>query len=43
MYVEDFIKIIVIGDSGVGKTSLLTQICTNKFDDKIPITVAVDF
>ena len=37
------VKIIVIGDSGVGKTSLLNQYCYNKFDKKINPTIGCDF
>lgn len=37
------VKIIVIGDSGVGKTSLLNQFCYGKFDKKINPTIGCDF
>ena len=37
------VKIIVIGDSGVGKTSLLNQYCYGKFDKKINPTIGCDF
>lgn len=38
-----FIKILIIGDSGVGKTSLLNQYCYNKFASNNPPTVGCDF
>jgi small GTP-binding protein len=38
-----FIKIIVIGDQSVGKTSLLNQYCYNKFEPIMPATVGCDF
>lgn len=39
---EDFsFKLIVMGDAGVGKTSLVNRKCYSKFDDKLPMTVGV--
>ena len=38
-----FIKIIILGDSGVGKTSLLTRYCYSKFDPYITPTIGSDF
>lgn len=38
-----FLKVIVVGDSGVGKTSLLNQYCYGKFDYNIRPTVGCDF
>ena len=38
-----FIKIIVVGDSGVGKTSMLNSYCFKKFDSSIKPTVGCDF
>jgi Ras-related protein Rab-1A len=40
----DFLfKIIVLGDSGVGKTSLLSKIQNNNFSHKAPSTIGLDF
>lgn len=36
-------KIIVIGDSGVGKTCLTYRFCADKFPDKTEATIGVDF
>lgn len=36
-------KIIVIGDSGVGKTCLTFRFCAGKFPDKTEATIGVDF
>ncbi|GIL49845.1 hypothetical protein Vafri_6157 [Volvox africanus] len=42
--VIDFtIKILLLGDSGVGKTSLLTRFAHDSFDDKVASTIGVDF
>jgi small GTP-binding protein len=38
-----FLKVIVVGDSGVGKTSILNQYCYEKFDVNIRPTVGCDF
>jgi len=38
-----FLKVIVVGDSGVGKTSLLNQYCYGKFDTATKPTVGCDF
>jgi Ras-related protein Rab-8A len=37
------IKIIIIGDSGVGKTNLITRFCENHFKDSYVATIGVDF
>lgn len=39
----NLVKIIVIGDSGVGKTSILHQYCFSKFDLKVFPTIGCDF
>lgn len=39
----NLVKIIVIGDSGVGKTSILHQYCFSKFDFKVFPTIGCDF
>lgn len=36
-------KIIVIGDSNVGKTCLTYRFCCGKFPDKTEATIGVDF
>lgn len=43
---EDYdrlIKLIIIGDSGVGKTNLLTRFASNKFDLESKATIGVEF
>ena len=43
-YIHDYIfKIVVIGDSAVGKTSILSRYCDDKFNDKHMTTLGVDF
>ena len=40
----DFLaKVIIIGDSGVGKTNLLTKFCEGVFKDSYVATIGVDF
>jgi small GTP-binding protein len=36
-------KVILIGDSGIGKTSLLKRFATGNFDQKVQTTIGVDF
>ena len=38
-----FLKVLVVGDSGVGKTSVLNKYCYNKFDNAINPTIGCDF
>lgn len=40
---EYLVKVIVIGDSGVGKTNLITRFCENHFRDTYVATIGVDF
>jgi Ras-related protein Rab-7A len=40
---KDTIKIILLGDSAVGKTHLLEQYINNKVTRHIPITIGADF
>ena len=41
---EDYkIKIIVVGDSGVGKTNLINRFATDKFDTNSKATIGVEF
>ena len=37
------IKLIIIGDSGVGKTNILTRFCEKIFKDSHVATIGVDF
>jgi Ras-related protein Rab-8A len=36
-------KVIIIGDSGVGKTNILTRYCEGIFKDSYVATIGVDF
>jgi len=41
---HDFLaKVFIIGDSGVGKTNLLTKFCDGVFKDSYVATIGVDF
>jgi len=40
---DNLLKILLIGDSGVGKSSLLTRFCDDSFSDKQLTTIGVDF
>jgi Ras-related protein Rab-8A len=40
---EFLAKVIIVGDSGVGKTNLLTKYCDNEFEDAYVATIGVDF
>ena len=37
------VKVIILGDSGVGKTNILTQYCEGKFTGNYMATIGVDF
>jgi Ras-related protein Rab-7A len=37
------LKIIILGDSGVGKTSLMNQYVNNKFSNQYKATIGADF
>ena len=40
---KNIIKIVVVGESGVGKTSLITQFIDNFFDEEIQATTGASF
>lgn len=45
-YDSDFnfvFKVLVLGDSSVGKSSLIQRFHSNVFDQKLPTTIGVDF
>lgn len=37
------VKVIILGNSGVGKTNLLMNYCDNKFSANYTATIGVDF
>jgi Ras-related protein Rab-18 len=37
------LKILIIGESGVGKSSLLLRFTDDKFDQQMAATIGVDF
>lgn len=37
------VKVIVLGDSGVGKSNLITRLCQDSFSDSYTATIGVDF
>ena len=37
------VKLLIIGDSGVGKTNILFRACDNKFIPSHIMTIGVDF
>lgn len=41
--VEYMIKIVLIGDSGVGKSNLLLRFCKNEFNLNSKATIGTDF
>ena len=43
MCIRDSFKLIVIGDSGVGKTSLIKKFTKNKFSPSYLTTIGVEF
>lgn len=40
---KQLLKIIILGDSGVGKTSLMNQYVAKKFDSRYKATIGADF
>jgi len=41
--IDYLVKVVMIGDSGVGKSCLLKQLCEHKFEDGHVSTIGVDF
>lgn len=39
----DWRKVIILGDSGVGKTSLMNQFVNKKFSNQYKATIGADF
>ena len=37
------IKVILLGESGVGKSNLISRFIHNKYDENIIMTIAIDF
>lgn len=40
---DAMVKVIIIGDSGVGKTNLITRFCEGHFKESYVATIGVDF
>ena len=40
---KNFLKIVILGDSGVGKTTLLQQYLNGKIADRAKPTIGADF
>jgi small GTP-binding protein len=40
---DEFLKLLIIGDSGVGKSCILSRFCEDKFTDAFYNTIGVDF
>lgn len=40
---NESLKLLIVGDSGVGKTSLLMRYCEGKFHTDFLSTIGVDF
>eukprot|EP00440_Ansanella_granifera_P021326 gb/GFBE01023151.1/.p1 GENE.gb/GFBE01023151.1/~~gb/GFBE01023151.1/.p1 ORF type:complete len:202 (+),score=45.55 gb/GFBE01023151.1/:1-606(+) len=40
---DHLVKLLLLGDSAVGKSSLLMRFCENKFDSNFVLTIGVDF
>mmetsp|Transcript_94983 Transcript_94983/g.238216 ORF Transcript_94983/g.238216 Transcript_94983/m.238216 type:complete len:200 (+) Transcript_94983:112-711(+) len=40
---DHLVKLLLLGDSAVGKSSLLMRFCESRFDDNFVLTIGVDF
>jgi len=40
---DHIFKFVVIGDSGVGKSAILSRLCTGKFEENMEPTIGIDF
>jgi small GTP-binding protein len=40
---DEIIKIIIIGDSNVGKTAILNRFCENKYSNNVPSTLGLQY
>ena len=40
---ESLLKMVILGDSGVGKTSILYRFCNDKFNDNYINTIGLEF
>lgn len=40
---EFMCKVIIVGDSGVGKTNLITKFCDDLFEENYVATIGIDF
>lgn len=40
---DEMVKYMLVGDSSVGKTSILKQFCDKKFNDREQSTVGLDY
>jgi Ras-related protein Rab-18 len=40
---DHILKFVVIGDSGVGKSAILSRLCTGKFEENMEPTIGIDF
>jgi Ras-related protein Rab-18 len=40
---DHLFKLLIIGDSSVGKSSILLRFTDDEFDDEHPVTIGVDF
>jgi GTPase SAR1 family protein len=38
-FLQTLLKIIFVGDSGVGKTALIERMFSNRFDPRLPATI----
>ena len=40
---EHIIKIMLVGDSGVGKTAIMNMFCDGKYSDRTTTTVGIEY